>query len=40
MAANETFVEAHFRGTEEDKRKLQVRLSKYSALGDALSDLH
>ncbi len=40
MAANETFVEAHFRGTEEDKRKLQVRLSRYSALGDALSDIH
>ena len=39
MAANETFVEAHFRGTEEDRRKLEVRLTRYSALGDALSEL-
>jgi hypothetical protein len=39
MAANETFVEAHFRGTEEDRRKLEVRLTRYSALGDALSDI-
>jgi len=39
MAANETFVRAHFRGTKEDERNLQVRLSRYSALGDALSSL-
>ena len=39
MAANETYVESHFRGTEEDERNLRVRLSRYSALGDALSGL-
>jgi hypothetical protein len=39
MAPNETFVESHFRGTEEDRRRLQVRLSRYSALGDALAEI-
>jgi hypothetical protein len=39
MKANETYVQPHFRGTEELKRELEVRLSRYSALGEALSDL-
>ena len=39
MAPNETFVESHFRGSEEDRRKLQMRLSRYSALGDALAEI-
>jgi len=39
MAPNETFVESHFRGTEEDRRRLQLRLSRYSALGDALAEI-
>ena len=35
----ETFVRPHFRGTEEERRQLIQRLSKHSAIADALSDL-
>ena len=35
----ETFVRPHFRGTEEERRRLIQRLSKHSAIADALSDL-
>lgn len=38
MSASETFVEPHFRGTEAEKNELIVRLSRYSALGDAMSE--
>ena len=39
MKNNETYVQPHFRGTEEQKRELETRLSRYSALGEAMSDL-
>jgi len=39
MRANETYVQPHFRGTEEQRQLLEIRLSHYSALGEALSDL-
>lgn len=39
MADDETYVEPHFRGSEAEKAELVVRLSRYSALGDALADL-
>lgn len=40
MLHSETFVEPHFRGTEAEKSELFSRLSRYSALGDAMSDLN
>lgn len=40
MKKNETYVQPHFRGTEEQRRELEVRLSRYSALGEAMSDLN
>lgn len=39
LRPDETFVEPHFRGTENERIQLLVRLSNYSALGDALADL-
>lgn len=39
MKKYETYVQPHFRGTEEQRRELEVRLSRYSALGEAMSDL-
>lgn len=39
MSQFETYVEPHFRGTEVEKAELFTRLSRYSALGDAMSDL-
>lgn len=38
MSQSETFVEPHFRGTEAEKNELIVRLSRFSALGDAMSE--
>jgi len=39
MLQSETYVEPHFRGTEAEKVELLTRLSRYSALGDAMSEL-
>lgn len=39
MKKNDTYVKPHFRGTEEQMRELETRLSRYSALGEAMSDL-
>lgn len=39
MSPAETYVEPHFRGTEAEKTEIFARLSRYSALGDAMSDL-
>lgn len=39
MKTNETFVQPHFRGTEEQRRELETRLSRYSAVGEAISEL-
>lgn len=39
MLQSETYVEPHFRGTEAEKAELFTRLSRYSALGEAMSDL-
>lgn len=40
MKRNETYVQPHFRGTEEQRRELEVRLSRYSAFGEAMSYLN
>ena len=37
LRKSETYVEPHFRGTEAEKAELATRLSRYSALGEALS---
>lgn len=37
LLKSETYVEPHFRGTEAEKAELVTRLSRYSALGEALS---
>lgn len=39
MKSNETYVRPHFRGADEQRRELETRLSRYSALGEAMSDL-
>lgn len=39
MSQSETYVEPHFRGTDAEKAELFTRLSHYSALGDAMSEL-
>lgn len=39
MLNSETYVESHFRGTEAEKAELFTRLSRYSALGEAMSGL-
>ena len=38
MKRNETYVQPHFRGTEEQKREIETRLSRYSALGEATAE--
>jgi len=40
MSPSETYVEPHFRGTEAEKKELFTRLSRFSALGEAMSDLN
>ena len=39
MLHSETYVEPHFRGTEAEKAELFTRISRYSALGEAMSSL-
>ena len=39
MLHSETYVEPHFRGTEAEKAELLTRISRYSALGEAMSGL-
>ena len=39
MLHSETYVEPHFRGTVAEKAELFTRLSRYSALGEAMSDM-
>lgn len=39
MLHSETYVEPHFRGTDAEKAELFTRISRYSALGEAMSGL-